>query len=219
MPQRQRFLLPPLLFLLQGALVVRAFIPAAPVAQASARVRTSTSSPPLIRLSMHPCIHPLKPTPHTQVAPLRMSLRQDPVAELSGYLQENAGVETVPGDIAALLQLLHYRGEEPVSPAAGKDLDLHPLAIPLTKAADGDYTCLLRWPTPQEGAPIPVVKARGGLTGLKLVAQSTLELAHRLAAEEDHTQGKEADWVRGRGGRRCDDGFVDWWGCSTYVII
>lgn len=104
-------------------------------------------------------------------------------------------MEAVPGDITALLQLLHYRGEEPVSPSVGKELDLHPLAIPLTQAADGDYTCLLRWPTPQEGAPIPVVKARGGLTGLRLVAQSTLELAHRLAAEEDHTQGKEADWV------------------------
>lgn len=125
-----------------------------------------------------------------------MSLRTDPVVELTSFLQQNAGVETIPGDIAALLQLLHYRGEEPVSPSSGKDLGLHPLVIPLTKAADGDYTCLLRWPTPVEGAPIPVVKARGGLNGLKLVAQSTLELAHRLAAEEDHTQGKEADWVR-----------------------
>ncbi len=124
-----------------------------------------------------------------------MSLRQDPVVELSTFLREQAGVPSVPGDMAALLQLLHYRGEEPVSPAAGKELDLHPLVVPLTKAADGDYTCLLRWPTPVDGAPIPVVKTRGGLNGLKLVAQSTLELAHRLAAEEDHAQGKEADWV------------------------
>lgn len=125
-----------------------------------------------------------------------MSLRQDPVAELSTFLRSQAGVETIPSDLPALLQLLHYRGEEPVSPAAGKDLGLHPLVVPLTAAADGDYTCLLRWPTPVDGAPIPVVKARGGLNGLRLVAQSTLELAHRLAAEEDHAQGKEADWVR-----------------------
>ena len=30
---------------------------------------------------------------------------------------------------------------------------------------------------------------------MKLVAQSTLDLAHRLAAEEDHIQGREAEWA------------------------
>jgi hypothetical protein len=42
---------------------------------------------------------------------------------------------------------------------------------------------------------VPVVKARPGLSGLKLVALSTLDLAHRLAAEEDHGQGREAEWA------------------------
>ena len=63
------------------------------------------------------------------------------------------------------------------------------------RTSDGEYTCLLRWPTPQEGSPLPVVKAKPGLSGLKLIALSTLDLAHRLAAEEDASQGREADWV------------------------
>lgn len=194
-----------LLLLLQAALFVRAFVPSTPASawqHPSSWVRASSPCPHArLRFSQklvlsdahvtHP--HDTQPRPRAAV---RMSLLQDPMVELSSYLKSQAGVETIPSDLKALLQLLHYRGEEPVSPAAGKDLGLHPLVVPLTAAADGDYTCLLRWPTPVDGAPIPVVKARGGLNGLRLVAQSTLELAHRLAAEEDHIQGKEADWVR-----------------------
>ncbi len=137
---------------------------------------------------VHAFVVPTRP-----VAPprTRLHLLQDPVTAASDFLQHEAGI-AAPPDLAALIQLLLYRGEESVSPSDRQGL--HPLVIPLTKSGD-EYTCLLRWPTPQEGAPIPVVKTRPGLNGLKLVAQNTLDLAHRLAAEEDHTQGREADWA------------------------
>jgi len=118
-------------------------------------------------------------------------LLQDPVTTAADFLQNEAGIPP-PSDLSALIQLLLYRGEESVFPS--ENTELHPLVIPLTKSGD-EYTCLLRWPTPQEGAPVPVVKARPGLSGLKLVALSTLDLAHRLAAEEDHGQGREAEWA------------------------
>lgn len=123
----------------------------------------------------------------------RMNLLQDPVTTAADFLQNTAGVPA-PDDLSALIQLLLYRGEEAVDPTSSERANLHPLVIPLTKTND-EYTCLLRWPTPQEGAPIPVVKTKAGLNGLTLVAQSTLDLAHRLAAEEDHIDGREADWA------------------------
>jgi len=122
---------------------------------------------------------------------LKRNLLQDPITAAADFLQNEAGI-IPPADLPALIQLLLYRGEESVSPHERKAL--HPLVIPLTKVGD-EYTCLLRWPTPQEGAPIPVVKTRMGLYGLRLIAQSTLELAHRLAAEEDCIEGREAEWA------------------------
>jgi hypothetical protein len=131
-----------------------------------------------------------RPTPSRPTL-VKRNLLQDPITAAADFLQNEAGIPP-PADLPALIQLLIYRGEESVSPYERKAL--HPLVIPLTKVGD-EYTCLLRWPTPQEGAPIPVVKTRPGLYGVKLIAQSTLDLAHRLAAEEDHIRGREAEWA------------------------
>lgn len=62
-------------------------------------------------------------------------------------------------------------------------------------------TALLRWPTPSDEAPVPVVRVKKGLLGTRLIAPDVLTYAHRLAVEADAAGDKESDWVS-HGGRR-----------------
>jgi len=99
------------------------------------------------------------------------------------YLKGPAGLGevVVPSRLGNLLGLLQIvAGEELADPHNRKGL--HPLFIPLTKK-EGTYTGILRWPTPPEDLPVPIVRTNG--LGMKLLSNDPEHLIRRLVVEAD----------------------------------
>lgn len=87
----------------------------------------------------------------------------------------------VPGRLPVLLTSLMGAGGTVLDPTdrAG----LHPLVIPLVREADGPVIGLLRWPTPDPGMDMPIVRQRPGRPEtLDLVSISTDAHLHRHLA-------------------------------------
>lgn len=92
-----------------------------------------------------------------------------------------------PSRSTALSLLVAVHCPELLDPRERKGMGLHPLLIPLGREPDGTVLGFLRWPTPDEGSPLPIV--RQGAHGLELVARSTDEWLHRELAIRDATEG------------------------------
>eukprot|EP00741_Cyanophora_paradoxa_P024955 tig00000325_g24088.t1 len=108
------------------------------------------------------------------------------VRVLEEFMREIGGVEP-PARLRALLAYLHeVAGDEPLD-ASKPPAGLHPLLIPLSMEKGGaGVKGLLRYPTPPEDMPMPVVRmdlTRG--KGLTLLAASPEELIHRELATRD----------------------------------
>eukprot|EP00898_Chlorokybus_atmophyticus_P003704 jgi/Chlat1/4334/Chrsp29S04500 len=100
--------------------------------------------------------------------------------EHTNYISDVAAF-TPPANLPALLRVLEAKGEKVVAPT--ERAGMVPLVIPLTRHSSGEVTGLLRWPTPPENLPMPVVRATDH--GLQLLATSAETYIHRMLAEED----------------------------------
>lgn len=97
----------------------------------------------------------------------------------ASYIQDNAAIPA-PQLLPMLVKVLEARGQTVLSPADRKGL--HPLVVPLSRAAGGDtLTGVLRWPTSAGGDDMPIVEA--GPHGLSLLANSCSEYIHRALVE------------------------------------
>ena len=89
-----------------------------------------------------------------------------------------------PAALGSVVGLLMHRGETLVEP--GVDATLHPLLVPLTKAADGSITGLLRWPAGGGGgSKLPLVRTTPDGQQLTLLANSVENFVLREAAVAD----------------------------------
>ena len=97
----------------------------------------------------------------------------------ASYIQDNAAIPA-PQLLPMLVKVLEARGQAVLSPADREGL--HPLVVPLSRAAGGDtLTGVLRWPTSAGGDDMPIVEA--GPHGLSLLANSCSEYIHRALVE------------------------------------
>lgn len=109
------------------------------------------------------------------------------------YLTDVALV-TPPPSLGAVTSLLQSRGQTVMEP--GKDQALHPLLVPLTRAADGEHTGLLRWPTAGGGgSKLPLVRTTKGGQQLELLADSAENFLMREAAIADVEGASDASAV------------------------
>lgn len=100
------------------------------------------------------------------------------------FLRDVAGV-TPPARLPALLAWF-AGGAAPIADPRDRR-GVHPLVVPITR--DGaDVVGFLRWPTPDAGAPLPIVRTTRD--GLRLVARSADQLLHRELAVRDATPGE-----------------------------
>jgi len=104
---------------------------------------------------------------------------------LHDTLHDLAGV-TPPARLEALALLLSGGSHALLDPT--ETSGIHPLVVPLARDELGAVLGLLRWPTPPENMPLPLVRQQGAQ--LRLVATSVdawlhAELAHREARGEE----------------------------------
>ena len=100
------------------------------------------------------------------------------------FLRDNAQIEP-PVRFQALLMLLASKAEI-LDPR--KTDGLHPLLLPLAQDCNGHVLGFLRWPTPPDDTPLPIV--RQAPDGLHLLAASCDNLIHRELAWRDVTEGE-----------------------------
>lgn len=107
------------------------------------------------------------------------------VREVERYLSNIAKADK-PAYLDVMVHtLLRGDGNEVCAPSARSNL--HPFFIPIVKNANTDeVTGLLRWPTPPEKFPLPVVKCSCGDPCLTLVSSSAQALVTRAIAEADY---------------------------------
>lgn len=93
-------------------------------------------------------------------------------------------------DTASLQRLFALRGYELLDRTARADL--HPFAVPLAKDENGDVLGVLRWPTPEEGRPLPVIRTRPRSAGMELLSTSTELYLKRQVVEAAENGGDAA---------------------------
>eukprot|EP00636_Phaeomonas_parva_P015385 CAMPEP_0118878664 /NCGR_PEP_ID=MMETSP1163-20130328/18583_1 /TAXON_ID=124430 /ORGANISM="Phaeomonas parva, Strain CCMP2877" /LENGTH=350 /DNA_ID=CAMNT_0006814587 /DNA_START=72 /DNA_END=1124 /DNA_ORIENTATION=+ len=99
----------------------------------------------------------------------------DASADIIGELEAKS-------DVKVLRDVLELQGYELTDSRNRKDV--HPLLVPLARDADTNAVVgVLRWPTPEEGKPNPVVRAMPNAAGMELLSLSP-ELHGRRAAVE-----------------------------------
>lgn len=104
------------------------------------------------------------------------------------FIRESAALEPSPL-LPTLLQVLQAQGQELAAPDDRRGMI--PLAIPLTRNLEsGDYTALLRWPTPPKGLEMPVIRVSNS-SGVSLLAKTIEDYIHRALVEEDARLGQE----------------------------
>lgn len=119
------------------------------------------------------------------------------VREVERYLTNIAKADK-PAYLDALVHtLLKEDGNEACAPSARSNL--HPFFIPIARSTKvEEVTGLLRWPTPPEEFPLPVVKCRFDDPCLTLVSSSAQALVTRAIAEADYAgKEKRRDEIRG----------------------
>jgi hypothetical protein len=95
------------------------------------------------------------------------------------FLRDVAGV-SAPPRLQALL--MYFAGSlDLVDPEHTRDV--HPFVIPIGYDDDDHLYGFLRWPTPPNTMPLPIVRQHPA--GLQLIAQSTDEMLHRELARRD----------------------------------
>lgn len=101
------------------------------------------------------------------------------------------GSVALPPRLGTLLDLLQtVKGEELVAPS--DRAALHPLFVPLTRKGP-TYTGVLRWPTPPEDLPLPIVQTDG--LGMRLLSNDPEHLIRRLVVEADAEGHPDLDAV------------------------
>lgn len=172
-----------------------AFIPghAAPLLR---RTRVATSARPVLRRAA--------PARRAQVT--AVAVTPQVVSEYSRYLKDVACVAP-PAYLDGILTVLsEVLGEEFVQPS--DRAALHPFLVPLTSAADGAVTGLLRWPTAPNDMELPVVRTLAGDLGLELLAVSSRCYVLRALAAADFS-GRVAEREQIRAGCFLDTGYRD----------
>jgi hypothetical protein len=118
------------------------------------------------------------------------------LAEFERYLRDVAKVPGTPPNLdGVLFVLIELRGDSLCRPS---DRDgLHPFVVPLTRAADGTVTGLLRWPTPPPDMEMPVVRCRPNDLGVELLANScTLFVTRALVSADSSGQSDVTAAIR-----------------------
>lgn len=112
------------------------------------------------------------------------------VKEIERYLRNIAKADSPPYLDAMVYTLLKQPGAEATTPSARHNM--HPFFIPVVKKENTNtVTGLLRWPTPPEEFPLPVVTCSQNDPCLTLVSPSTKSFVTRAIAEADYA-GREA---------------------------
>ena len=100
------------------------------------------------------------------------------------FLRDVAGI-TPPKRLKALL--MYFAGQlDLCSPERTKGI--HPLVVPVGEDEEGHMYGFLRWPTPPDSFPLPIVRQIPG--GLQLIANSADEMLHRELAWRDSAEGE-----------------------------
>lgn len=105
-----------------------------------------------------------------------------------------------PPYLDGLLHVLTEVQHETPTPPTNR-INQHPFFIPLTTATPASgpqtHTGLLRWPTPPESLPLPVVQARSDDLSLRLIAPSAKGVVTRAIASADYSgRTNEATEIR-----------------------
>jgi len=109
--------------------------------------------------------------------------------QTSYFLSEIAMMST-PVGLEATLRVLQQQGSELIPPTA--DEDMHPLVLPLAKAADGTVTGLLKWPGDEKAVP-PLVSMSATGNQLTLIAPSAQAFVKREIEVADAEGRADAD--------------------------
>lgn len=112
------------------------------------------------------------------------------VEEVERYLSKIAKAERPPYLDALVYAVTSNSKAEAMSPSARANL--HPFLIPLAYDNESKRTTgLLRWPTPPEGMPLPVVTGTAEDPCLTLLSPSAKAYAERALAEADSIGNEE----------------------------